>query len=206
LVRYERFGITCRIRTKVEGGKVDVAVGAGAGTGSTQPQPQREAQSIGDRTGGACQRSRSQERLKPAYGKLLHAISRVVGQAKRFAEEIASGVKRSGTVLKQMALEGLRQELQTMVPLVKQVMKQTRARIFRGKTRAEGKLLSLFEPSTVVIRKGKAAKPNELARWIDSDPAPIQRTNAPMAKAPSSHTTACGFVAARRAEVQLASM
>src|SRR5215470_12479594 len=43
-------------------------------------------------------------------------------------------------------------------------MKQTRARIFRGSTRSEGKLLSLFEPSTEVIRKGKAGKPNEFER------------------------------------------
>jgi hypothetical protein len=36
-------------------------------------------------------------------------------------------------------------------------MKQTRARILRGETRSEGKLLSLFEPTTEIIRKGKAA-------------------------------------------------
>jgi IS5 family transposase len=108
----------------------------------------------------------SQERLKSAYGTLLHATSRVVGQARRFAEEIATGVKRSRTILKQMALEGLREELQTMVALVKQVMKQTRARIFRGETRTEGKILSLFEPSTEVIRKGKAAKPNEFGKMV----------------------------------------
>jgi IS5 family transposase len=94
----------------------------------------------------------SQEKLKSANGTLLHATSRVVGQAKRFAEEIASGVKRSRTLLKQMALEGLRAALEDMVPLVKQVMRQTRARIFRGETRTEGKLLSLFEPSPEVKR------------------------------------------------------
>jgi IS5 family transposase len=54
--------------------------------------------------------------------------------------------------LKQMALEGLRAALEDMVPLVKQVMRQTRARIFRGETRTEGKLLSLFEPSPEVKR------------------------------------------------------
>jgi IS5 family transposase len=108
----------------------------------------------------------SQEKLKSAYSKLLHGTSRVVGQAKRFAQEIASGVKRSRNLLKQMALEGLRQQLEIMVPLVKQVMKQTRARIFRGETRSEGKLLSLFEPSTEVIRKGKAAKPNEFGKMV----------------------------------------
>jgi transposase, IS5 family len=108
----------------------------------------------------------SQEKLNSAYGTLLHATSRVVGQARRFAQEIVIGVKRSRTVLKQMALEGLRGELETMVPLVKQVMRQTRARIFRGETRTEGKLLSLFEPSTEVIRKGKAAKPNEFGKMV----------------------------------------
>jgi len=106
------------------------------------------------------------ERLKSAYGTLLNATSRVVGQAKRFSEEIASGTKRAKDVLKQLALEGLRQKLDVMVPLVKQVMKQTRARIFRGDTRAEGKILSLFEPSTEIIRKGKAAKPNEFGKMV----------------------------------------
>ena len=53
-----------------------------------------------------------------------------------------------------------------MVPLVRQVMKQTRARIFRGDTRAEGKILSVFEPSTEIIRKGKAGKPNEFGKMV----------------------------------------
>jgi len=90
----------------------------------------------------------------------------VVGQAKRFSKEIAEGVKRSTDILQQLALEGLRQEIDVMVPRVKQVMKQTRARIFRGNTRAESKILSLFEPSTEVIRKGKAAKPNEFGKMV----------------------------------------
>jgi IS5 family transposase len=53
-----------------------------------------------------------------------------------------------------------------MVPLVRQVMKQTRARIFRGNTRSEGKLVSLFEPSTEIIRKGKASKPTEFGKMV----------------------------------------
>src|SRR5438105_9129671 len=108
----------------------------------------------------------SQEKLKRAYGKLLTSTSRVVGQAKRFAKEIAKGVKRSSDIVAQLALEGLKQQLDEMVPRVQQVMKQARARIFRGDTRAEGKILSLFEPSTEVIRKGKAAKPNEFGKMV----------------------------------------
>ncbi len=51
-----------------------------------------------------------------------------------------------------------------MVALVRKVMKQTRARILRGDTRGDGKLVSLFEPETEIIRKGKAGKPTEFAQ------------------------------------------
>ena len=108
----------------------------------------------------------SQEKLRRAYGKLLNSTSRVVGQAKQFSKQIVEGVKRSTNILQQLALEGLRQELDAMVPRVKRVMKQTRARIFCGDTRTEGKILSLFEPSTEIIRKGKAGKPNEFGKVV----------------------------------------
>ena len=108
----------------------------------------------------------NQDKLKRRYGQLLATTSRVVGQAKRFSEEIARGVKRSTNALKQLGLELLRQELDEMKARVRQVMKQTRARIFRGDTRSEGKLLSLFEPATEVIRKGKASKPNEFGKML----------------------------------------
>ena len=107
-----------------------------------------------------------QEKLKRAYRQLLNSTSRVVGQAKRFSKEIAEGVKRSTDVMQQLALEGLRDQLDAMVPLVKQVMKQTRARILRGDTRSDGKLVSLFEPSTEIIRKGKAGKPTEFGKMV----------------------------------------
>jgi len=108
----------------------------------------------------------SQEKLKRNYRQLLESTSRVAGQARQFSKEIADGIKRSKDIVKQLALEGLRQEIDTMIPRVKQVMKQTRARIFRGDTRSEGKIFSLFEPSTEIIRKGKAAKPNEFGKMV----------------------------------------
>jgi IS5 family transposase len=107
-----------------------------------------------------------QEKLKRAYQQLLNSTSRVVGQAKRFSKEIAEGVKRSVAVVKQLGVEGLRQEIDAMVPRVKQVMKQTRARILRGDTRSDGKLVSLFEPATEIIRKGKAGKPTEFGKMV----------------------------------------
>jgi transposase, IS5 family len=108
----------------------------------------------------------SQEKLTKAYGSLLDATSRVMGQAKRFSQEIAQGIKRSADILQQAALEGLGKEIDTMLPRVGQVVQQTRARIFAGDTHAEGKILSIFEPSTEVIRKGKAGKPNEFGKMV----------------------------------------
>jgi hypothetical protein len=75
-------------------------------------------------------------------------------------------VKGARTVIKQAALEGLRQTLDTFVPRVQQVLRQTRARVFGGDTHVTDKLLSVFEPSTEVIRKGKAGKPTEFGKMV----------------------------------------
>ena len=97
---------------------------------------------------------------------IQQATGRVVGQAKRFAKEIDDGVKRCTQIVRQTALEGHRQVLDMMVPRVQQVMRQAKARIFRGDTRSEGKIVSLFEPSTEVIRKGKASRPTEFGKLV----------------------------------------
>jgi transposase, IS5 family len=110
--------------------------------------------------------SPSRDKLKGAYGSLLQATGRVVGLAKRFSKEIADGVKRCTEIAQQTAMEGHRQVLDVMVPRVQQVMRQAKARIFQGDTRSEGKIVSLFEPSTEVIRKGKAAKPTEFGKLV----------------------------------------
>jgi transposase, IS5 family len=71
-----------------------------------------------------------------------------------------------GRPSRRLKLDRLRHQIDEMVPRVKQVMKQTRARICRGDTQFEGKLLSVFEPSTEAIRKGKAGKPNEFGKMV----------------------------------------
>ena len=108
----------------------------------------------------------AKEKMQALYRRLVATTGRVVGQAQRFAHEIMSGVKRSGDVMAQAALEGLKQELDVMLPRVQQVMRQTRARVLGGETRVEGKLVSLFEPTTEIIRKGKASKPTEFGKLV----------------------------------------
>jgi IS5 family transposase len=100
------------------------------------------------------------------YRKLLSSTSRVVGQAKRFIREVASGVKHGASVTDQVRMEAARAYLEKMIPLVKQVMHQTRERVLNGNTHVPGKLVSLFEPQTEVIRKGKASKPTEFGKMV----------------------------------------
>src|SRR6516165_8233851 len=88
------------------------------------------------------------------------ALSTLIQGFRSFTASFSTALQR---VLK---LQGLRHQIEQMVPRVRQVMKQTRARIYRGDTRSEGKLLSVFEPSTEVIRKGKAGKPNEFGKMV----------------------------------------
>jgi IS5 family transposase len=73
-----------------------------------------------------------QERLKACYRKLLHSTARVVGQAKRFAHEVATGVKHARGMMEQLSLEAARAYLGHMIPLVQQVMHQTRERLLQG--------------------------------------------------------------------------
>lgn len=116
---------------------------------------------------GRATRSRTeqgQERLKQAYEKLLSATGRVVGQAKRFAREVAAGIKCAASIEDQILLLASRQYLETMIPRVQQVIAQTRERVLKGNARLAGKIVSLFEPHTEVIRKGKAAKPTEFGK------------------------------------------
>jgi len=63
--------------------------------------------------------------------------------------------------LHESAADGLNESLEHYRPLVQQVIAQTQSRILNGKPAAASeKVLSLFEPHTALIRRGKA-KPKE---------------------------------------------
>jgi IS5 family transposase len=81
-----------------------------------------------------------------------------VGQAKKFSAQL----KEDG----QAVLQKAKQQLDEMIPRVQQVMKQARERVLGGNTRSANKILSVFEPDTEVIRKGKASKPTEFGKMV----------------------------------------
>jgi transposase, IS5 family len=118
---------------------------------------------------GRVSRSRGEQgkqKLEQAYRKLLSTTGRVVGQAKRFAREVAEGIKHGASLTDHAVLAAAKQYLETMIPRVQQVMRQTRARVFKGNTRLASKIVSIFEIHTEIIRKGKAAKPTEFGKLI----------------------------------------
>ncbi len=105
-------------------------------------------------------------RQQVAYGKLMAITQRILGQAKRVAQEVRHGTKRAPTVLGQVLIEGLAQHLEAVSALTRRVVTQTKARLFEGNTHFPHKVLSLFEPTTEAIRKGKAAKPTEFGKLV----------------------------------------
>jgi len=102
-----------------------------------------------------------EERRKRQYRELLILTRKVVNQAQRVLAEVKESPRR-----RRAPLEGLTQSLETMVGRVRQVVKQTRIRIFGGNTKSPGKIVSVFEPHTEIIRKGKASKPNEFGKLV----------------------------------------
>src|SRR6202795_3934378 len=100
-------------------------------------------------------------RRKKQYGELLSLTRKIVNQAQRILEEVKK-VPRAGRV----ALGSLVETLATMTGRVQQVMKQTKLRIFAGVTKSQEKIVSVFEPHTEIIRKGKASKPTEFGKLV----------------------------------------
>lgn len=109
----------------------------------------------------------SQQRLKDSYGALLKLTRGVLRQATAVVADVKAGqLPVVGSAISVRAHEA---ELRHFIPLVEKGIAQTHERVFRGNRYVEGKVLSLFEPHTQAIRKGKAHKPTEFGRLVRLD-------------------------------------
>src|SRR6202795_378012 len=102
-----------------------------------------------------------EERRKRQYRELLRLTRKVMNQAQRVLAEVKQAPRR-----RRIPVKGLVQSLETMLGRVRQVVKQTKIRIFAGDTKSPEKIVSVFEPHTEIIRKGKASKPNEFGQLV----------------------------------------
>jgi IS5 family transposase len=106
---------------------------------------------------------------KKQYRELLRYSRQILNDAKRVIAEVEEMSTR-----KKKRLDGLVEHLAEMAGRVRQVVKQTKARVFDGITQLPGKIVSLFEPHSEIIRKGKASKPTEFGKLVQVQEAENQ--------------------------------
>lgn len=104
-----------------------------------------------------------QAKRKKRYRELMGLAKATVRETE---QRIRSVIRRKldGSVFSRV--RELCSKLRERVVLVSRVLVQTRARILQGDTHHPDKLLSLFEPHTEAIRKGKASKPTEFGKLV----------------------------------------
>jgi len=98
---------------------------------------------------------------KKQYRELLRYTRQILNDTKRVMVEVEEMPAK-----KRKVLGGLCEHLSVMASRVRQVVQQTKARVFDGITQFRGKIVSLFEPHSEIIRKGKASKPTEFGKMI----------------------------------------
>ena len=103
-----------------------------------------------------------EERRVQRYRELLSLTRKILHQAEGVLEETQKLSRRRQAA----RLKPLREILETMTGRVRQVIRQAKARVFQGITQYPNKILSVFEPHTEIIRKGKASKPNEFGNLV----------------------------------------
>lgn len=108
-------------------------------------------------------------RRRTEYAELLRTTRQILRQAKTVIEEVEHLPPR-----RRARLHNLAETLGTMAGRVRQVVQQTKARIFEGLTHFPGKIVSLFEPHTEIIRKGKMSKPTEFGKLVQVQEAENQ--------------------------------
>jgi IS5 family transposase len=124
----------------------------------------RRVLEIGRAARGRARQARA--RMTQSYLRLLAITRATVRDAERVLAEVATGVRTAATETALLAVLMATGSVQQMLPLVRRVIAQTRARILGGDTHYAEKLLSLFEPHSEAIRKGKAAKPTEFGKLV----------------------------------------
>jgi IS5 family transposase len=102
------------------------------------------------------------EQLKTTYRDLVELTTAVVERAKQVQAELTGQASD--------AAHRVTETLDQFIPRVEQVIMQTTRRVLQGEqVPANEKLVSLFEPETAIICKGKPGKPTEFGRviWLD---------------------------------------
>lgn len=99
------------------------------------------------------------------YRRLMAHTRAVLRDANTMVRRIGQRVRTAAPDV-QRVLQRARATLDHVRPLARRVLAQTRARVLGGDTHVPDKVLSLFEPHTEAIRKGKPIKPTEFGKLV----------------------------------------
>jgi len=108
---------------------------------------------------------KTRDALVQSYRRLMATTRAVLRDADTMIRRLGQR-RRTATTATASILQRAQQQLQHLRPLVTRVVAQTRARLVGGDTHVPDKILSVFEPHTVTIRKGKISKPNEFGNLV----------------------------------------
>src|SRR6184192_2438950 len=143
--------------------------------------------------------------LRRPYRGLLRITRRVVRETRRSVAAARRQLRRLPPAAQGQARRALTR-LATMLPRVQQVVRQTRGRIVHGVTTGADKLVSLFEPSAQILRRGKLHRPTEFGALVkvqeterhrDGDRRGRQEERRTVARAGGRRARSCLWAAAR---------
>ncbi len=113
-----------------------------------QRQAHRLARKIGQRLRGKKGTKQPEKRAERLYRQLVDVVELTVTQAEAVLARLQPKKNRRA--------QALAESLQHYLPLVRRVIAQTCRRVFEGESVPAGeKLVSIFEPHTAIIRRGK---------------------------------------------------
>lgn len=141
---------------------------ASVALGDRRGRVRNRLRSVGRRTLVISRQARSLETrdaLVRSYRQLMTTTRAVVRDAATMVRRINQRLRTAAPTIATI-LVTTRARLQSMAPLVTRVLTQTRARLLGGDTHVPEKVLSVFEPHTEAIRKGKIAKPTEFGKLV----------------------------------------
>jgi hypothetical protein len=102
-----------------------------------------------------------EEKRKQHYHELLRLSRQIRNDARRVIAEVEESENR-----RKKKLQSLTVTLGQTAERVGQLIRQTRARVWRGIAQWPGRIVSLFEPHTEIIRKGKTSKPTVFGKLV----------------------------------------
>jgi IS5 family transposase len=108
---------------------------------------------------------KTRDAMVKSYRTLMATTRAVLRDTATMVRRLGQRTRRASPHV-QPILQRAHDRLQAMQPLVRRVVDQTRARLLGGDTHVPDKVLSIFEPHTETIRKGKISKPNEFGKLV----------------------------------------